>query len=79
MLAARDGIGHDHDKRANDASAVRKASDMREFEAPSRTLGDLSADMAGKLARQCPSLPVFAVTLALPICTVTSAPGLAAP
>jgi transcriptional regulator PpsR len=49
MLAARDGIGHQTVKRGTDASAVRKVSAMREFESPARTLGDLSADMAGKL------------------------------
>jgi transcriptional regulator PpsR len=49
MLAAREGIGHDEGKRGSDAPAVRKASAMREFESPARTLGDLSADIAGKL------------------------------
>jgi transcriptional regulator PpsR len=49
MLAAREGIGHDEDKRGSDASATRKAGFMREFESPARTLGDLSADVAGRL------------------------------
>jgi transcriptional regulator PpsR len=49
MLAAREGIGHDEEKRGSDASATRKAGFMREFESPARTLGDLSADVAGRL------------------------------
>jgi transcriptional regulator PpsR len=49
MLATRAGIGHDEAIRGNDAPAARKVSVMREFESPARTLGDLSADVAGKL------------------------------
>ena len=49
MLVAREGIGHDERTRGSDAPAAPKASPMREFEAPARTLGDLSADVAGRL------------------------------
>jgi hypothetical protein len=49
MLVAREGIGHDPLLRGSDAQAAPKARPMRAFEAPARTLGDLSADMAGRL------------------------------
>jgi len=49
MHATLAGIDHDEATRGNDAPASRKASYMREFESPAKTLGDLSADMAGKL------------------------------
>jgi transcriptional regulator PpsR len=48
MLATRGGIGHVDEIRGSDAPTPRAAF-MREFQSPARTLGDLSADMAGKL------------------------------
>src|SRR5450631_2437781 len=49
MLAVRAGIGQDKENRGSDASASRKPVPMREFESPARTLGDLSAEVAGRL------------------------------
>jgi len=49
MHATRAGIDHDEETRGSDAPAGRKVSAMREFQSPAKTLGDLSADMAGRL------------------------------
>jgi transcriptional regulator PpsR len=49
MFFTSEETDHDELKRGNDAGARRKAGFMREFESPARSLGDLDADVAGRL------------------------------